>query len=124
MIATDLSGQDFFDFKEAPCPHLMTRPPFKKIRRFIDHAFAIGVERIPCAQNVYGRARKVGAFHRHRPARFINLNWREDYLSKADLRSGLSLDGKARTRAAANTRFGLSRMNDDYDWAKDAIASY
>ena len=47
VIATDLDqGQDFFDFKEAPCPHLMTNPPFKKIRPFIDHAFAIGVERM------------------------------------------------------------------------------
>ncbi len=28
------------------------------------------------------------------------------------------------TTAAANTRCGLSRMNNDYDWAEDAIASY
>lgn len=85
VIATDISqGQDFFDFKEAPCPHLMTNPPFKKIRPFIDHAFAIGVERmvLVCPERLW--ACKVGweQFHRHRPARFINLNYREDYLGK------------------------------------------
>ena len=34
VIATDLyQGQDFFDFKEAPCPHLMTNPPSKRSAR-------------------------------------------------------------------------------------------
>ena len=56
----------------------------KKIRPFIDHAFNIGVERmvLVCPERLW--ACKVGweQFHRHRPARFINLNWREDYLGK------------------------------------------
>ena len=44
VIATDLDqGQGFFNFKEAPCPYLVTDPPFKNIRPFIYHAFAIGV---------------------------------------------------------------------------------
>ena len=44
VIATDLDqGQDFFNFTEAPCPYLVTDPPFKNIRPFIYHAFAIGV---------------------------------------------------------------------------------
>ena len=85
VVATDISqGQDFFDFKEAPCAQLMTNPPFKQIRPFIDHAFNIGVERmvLVCPERLW--ACKVGweQFHRHRPARFINLNWREDYLGK------------------------------------------
>ncbi len=85
VIATDISqGQDFFDFKEAPCPHLMTNPPFKKIRPFIDHAFAIGVERmvLVCPERLWACKKGWEQFHRHRPARFINLNWREDYLGK------------------------------------------
>ena len=85
VVATDITqGQNFFDFKEAPCRQLMTNPPFKQIRPFIDHAFAIGVERmvLVCPERLW--ACKVGweQFHRHRPARFINLNWREDYLGK------------------------------------------
>ena len=77
VIVTDISqGQDFFDFKEAPCPHVMTNPHFKKIRPFIDHAFDIGVERIVfvCPERLWSC--KVGweQFHRHRPARFINQN--------------------------------------------------
>jgi len=85
VIATDISqGQDFFDFKEAPCPHLMTNPPFKKIRPFIDHAFAIGVERmvLVCPERLWACKAGWEQFHRHRPARFINLSYREDYLGK------------------------------------------
>ena len=85
VIATDISqGQDFFDFKEAPCPHLMTNPRFKKIRPFIDHAFAIGVKRmvLVCPERLGACKKGLEQFHRHRPARFINLNRREDYLGK------------------------------------------
>ena len=85
VIATDLDqGQDFSDFKEAPCPHLMPNPPFKKIRPFIDHAFAIGVERkvLVCPERLWACKKGWEQFHRHRPARFINLNWRKDYLGK------------------------------------------
>ena len=85
VIATDISqGQEFFDFKEAPCPHLMTNPPFKKIRPFIDHAFDIGVERmlLVCPERLWACKKGWEQFNRHRPARFVNLNWREDYLGK------------------------------------------
>jgi hypothetical protein len=77
-------GQDFFDFKEAPCPDLMTNPPFKKIRPFIDHAFDIGVERmvLVCAERLWACKKGWEQFQRHQSARFVNLNYREDYLCK------------------------------------------
>ena len=79
--------EDFFSFKETPCPHHMPKPPFffKKVRQFIDHAFAIGVKRIVLVCPGRMRASKKGweQFHSHRLGRFINLKWRDDYFRKS-----------------------------------------
>ena len=51
----------------------------------MDHAFAIGVKRIVfvCPRRL--RASKKGwkQFHSHRPGRFNNLIWRDDYFRKS-----------------------------------------
>ena len=47
VVASDIAeGYDFFEYRAAPVSTLITNPPFKKIRPFIDHAFRIGVEPI------------------------------------------------------------------------------
>ena len=78
------SGHDFFDWREAQAPALITNPPFKLVREFIDHAFKIGVERMAlvCAERVWACGKGRAQWQRHRPTRFINLDWREDYLGK------------------------------------------
>ena len=35
-----------------------------------------------CPERLWACKKGWEQFHRHRPARFINLNWREDYLGK------------------------------------------
>ena len=78
------TAQDFFVLKEVPCRQLMNNPPFKQIRLFIDHAFAIGDERLVlvCPERRWACMKGWQQFQRHKPARFLNLNWREDYLGK------------------------------------------
>ena len=78
------TAQDFFVLKEVPCRQLMNNPPFKQIRLFIDHAFAIGDERLVlvCPERRWACMKGWQQFQRHKPARFLKLNWREDYLGK------------------------------------------
>lgn len=85
VVGGDITtGQDFFQFQRPESVNLVTNPPFKTIRPFIDHAFKIGVQRMAlvCPERLW--ACKVGReqFQRHKPTRFINMDWREDYLGK------------------------------------------
>lgn len=78
------SGHDFFDWREAQASALLTNPPFRVMREFIDHAFDIGVERMAlvCGERLWACRKGSEQMQRHRPSRFINLDWREDYLGK------------------------------------------
>lgn len=78
------NGQDFFNYKQALTQNLVTNPPFKPIREFIDHAFEIGVKRMAlvCPERLWACKKGREQFARHRPSRFINMDWREDYLGK------------------------------------------
>ncbi len=85
VMETDIQrGQNFFDFDHAPLEHVVTNPPFKDIRKFIDHAFAIGVKRMAlvCPERLWACKKGKEQFMRHRPAVFANMDWREDYLGK------------------------------------------
>ena len=85
VIAHDIvSGHDFFDWSEAPSNALVTNPPFKHIRPFIDHAFNIGINRMAlvCPERLWACAKGKKQFLKHQPSRFINLDWREDYLRR------------------------------------------
>lgn len=82
---SDISdGEDFFDFQMCVQPTLVTNPPFKPIRQFIDHAFDIGVKRmmLVCPERLWACKKGREQFNRHRPAVWVNLDWREDYLGK------------------------------------------
>jgi hypothetical protein len=82
---TDIQeGQDFFSYKEALLPNIMTNPPFKDIREFIDHAFEIGVEKMALISGERLWACKKGReqFERHKPDLFCMMDFREDYLGK------------------------------------------
>ena len=84
-LTTDIAmGQNFFDYKRTICPNVMTNPPFKDIRPFIDHAFAIGVSSMAlvCPERLWACKKGREQFMRHRPTRFANMDWREDYLQK------------------------------------------
>ena len=78
------TGKDFFDYTEALTPNLITNPPFRPIRQFIDHAFDIGVQRMAlvCPERLWACKKGREQFGRHQPSRFINMDWREDYLGK------------------------------------------
>lgn len=78
------SGDDFFSVTSAPAVTLVTNPPFRVVRQFIDHAFAIGVERMAliCGERLWACGKGLAQFERHRPSRFANMSWREDYLGK------------------------------------------
>ena len=78
------SGEDFYDYTEALAPVIVTNPPFGSIRRFIDHAFEIGAERMAlvCPERLWACAKGRQQFERHRPARWAHMDWREDYLQK------------------------------------------
>lgn len=94
VISHDVTqGHDFFDWTQAQAPTLVTNPPFRLIRLFIDHAFSIGVERMAlvCPERLWACERGRLQLNRHRPSAFFNLAWREDYLGK----------GKAPDRALA-----------------------
>ena len=79
-----MTGHDFFSWKEAQATALVTNPPFKSIRPFIDHAFNIGVQRMALVTNerLWACRKGLEQWNRHRPSRFTNLTWREDYLGK------------------------------------------
>ena len=78
------AGQDFFEIDVAPADTLITNPPFKVIRKFIDHAFDIGVQRMALVtpERLWACGKGSQQWDRHRPSRFANMNWREDYLGK------------------------------------------
>ena len=78
------TGHDFFGWQRAELPALVTNPPFARIRDFIDHAFAIGVERMAlvCPERLWACRKGHEQWNRHRPSRFVNLTWREDYLGR------------------------------------------
>lgn len=78
------SGQDFFFFTHALAPVIVTNPPFSRIREFIDHAFAIGVQgmALVCPERLWACAAGRRQFERHRPTVWANLDWREDYLGR------------------------------------------
>jgi hypothetical protein len=85
VVSHDLAeGHDFFDWKEAQAPIIVTNPPFKHIRKFIDHAFQIGVEQMVLVtpERLWACQKGHDQFKRHQPSRFANLTWREDYLQK------------------------------------------
>ena len=77
-------NQDFFDFKMCVATIIVTNPPFKHIRPFIDHAFAIGVKQmmLVCPERLWACKKGREQFNRHRPSVWANLDWREDYLGK------------------------------------------
>jgi len=83
VIAGDIkTGQDFFKVSAAPATVLASNPPFDRVREVIDHAFAIGVEQMALVLPERLWACQAGRkqFERHRPALWVNLDWREDYL--------------------------------------------
>jgi hypothetical protein len=85
VISHDIDeGHDFFDWKTAQAPIIVTNPPFKYIRRFIDHSFKIGVEQMVLVtpERLWACQKGYEQLLRHRPSRFANLTWREDYLQK------------------------------------------
>lgn len=85
IYSTDITdGQDFFDFKVCIAPTIITNPPFKYIRQFIDHAFDIGVKHmvLVCPERLWACKKGREQFNRHRPSVWANLDWREDYLGK------------------------------------------
>ena len=84
-IRTDITtGEDFFDYDKALSDTVITNPPFKVIREFIDHAFAIGVTgmALVCPERLWACQKGWEQKQRHNPSHFVNLTWREDYLQK------------------------------------------
>lgn len=85
VVATDITKrEDFFEFTDTLAPTVITNPPFKPIRQFIDHAFCIGVKKMAliCPERLWACKKGRDQFLRHRPSRWCNLDWREDYLGK------------------------------------------
>jgi hypothetical protein len=78
------TGKDFFDWDHAQTGDIITNPPFYRIRDFIDHAFSIGVLRMAlvCPERLWACKRGSNQWKRHMPTRWINLDYREDYLGK------------------------------------------
>ena len=85
VISHDIDeGQDFFEWDEAQAPIIVTNPPFRHIRPFIDHAFEIGVEQMVLItpERLWACQKGSQQLERHRPSLFANLSWSEDYLQK------------------------------------------
>ena len=85
VISHDIAtGHDIFEAKAAPATMVVTNPPFRFIRQFIDHAFGIGVERMAliCPERLWACKKGHDQWGRHRPSLWANLDWREDYLQK------------------------------------------
>ena len=85
VITHDIeTGHDFFDWDETQADTLITNPPFRPMREFIDHAFGIGVQRMAlvCNERLWACQKGHDQWQRHRPSRFANLTWREDYLQR------------------------------------------
>ena len=85
VVSSDITGgEDFFDYSEALTPIIVTNPPFRPIRKFIEHAFDIGVEKMAlvCPERLWACRKGRQQFEKHRPSRWANMDWREDYLQK------------------------------------------
>ena len=85
VVATDIARlQDFFDYTDTLAPTIITNPPFRYIRPFIDHAFDIGVQKMAlvCPERLWACKKGRDQLMRHRPSRWANMDWREDYLQK------------------------------------------
>tara|TARA_R100001594_G_scaffold98341_1_gene132758 strand:- start:970 stop:1464 length:495 start_codon:yes stop_codon:yes gene_type:complete len=85
VISTDISkGQDFFNYSEPLSDVIITNPPFKYIREFIDHSFKIGVRQMAlvCPERLWACKKGRMQFSRFKPTRWANMDWREDYLQK------------------------------------------
>ena len=85
VIETDImAGQNFFDFDTALAPIIITNPPFRHIRPFIDHAFDIGVQQmvLVCGERLWACKKGREQYERRRPTVFAMMDWREDYLEK------------------------------------------
>jgi hypothetical protein len=85
VVGTDITrGQDFFGYTTALASSIVTNPPFKHIRPFIDHAFDIGVEHmiLVCPERLWACKKGREQFQRHPPRFWANMDWREDYLGK------------------------------------------
>lgn len=85
VISTDITRhEDFFEYTSPLAEIVVTNPPFKPIRSFIDHAFDIGVKKMAlvCPERLWACRKGRDQFLRHRPSRWVNLDWREDYLQK------------------------------------------
>ncbi len=85
--ATDIVNgehQDYFNYKKPLAETVITNPPFKYIRQFIDHSFYIGVQEMIlfCNERLFACYKGFEQWSRYRPSHFINLSWREDYLGK------------------------------------------
>ena len=78
------TGDDFFAFDRALADTIVTNPPFLRIRDFADHAFEIGVQRMAlvCPERLWACGVGSKQFQRHRPSRFANMSFREDYLGR------------------------------------------
>ncbi len=85
VLTTDIStGQNFFDYTRTMSQTVVTNPPFKDIRPFIDHAFAIGVQKMAlvCPERLWACRKGRDQFIRFTPTCWVNMDWREDYLQK------------------------------------------
>lgn len=84
FVASDITtGQNFFDFKEAQAKLLVTNPPFNLAAPIIEHAFAIGVERMALVlKATYWQAKsRHSLFLKHRPSLIMPLLWRPDFMN-------------------------------------------
>ena len=84
-LTTDIAmGQNFFDYTRTMSQTVVTNPPFKDIRPFIDHAFAIGVQKMAlvCPERLWACRKGRDQFIRFTPTCGGNMDWREDYLQK------------------------------------------
>jgi|TARA_R110000823_G_scaffold10388_4_gene36385 hypothetical protein len=85
VVSTDIiHHQDFFSYSSALAPVVITNPPFSNIRKFIGHAFNIGVEKMAlvCPERLWACKKGRDQFNQHKPTRWANMDWREDYLQK------------------------------------------
>lgn len=87
VIAGDIAeGDDFFAHQDCPNPGiaLCTNPPFDQVREFIDHAFAIGIQKmcLVLPERIWASSIGREQFEKWRPTVWVNLDWREDYLGK------------------------------------------
>lgn len=118
VVVTDInSGNDFFGFKSPEATTIITNPPFKYIREFIDHAFAIGVERmmLVCPERLWACKKGAQQFERYQPSLWANLSWREDYLGKGGSPDRALAVAIWQQPCSATTRFEV--------WDKPELAS-